>query len=176
MMRKHEREPGRRNFGTNNAILSRLYQFISWSTNCAKRLDCNNITVLYHTIHKTWYHMVLHGTIWSYKIVSWQKLSSFSSFDVVGPFRTLPESYCMIRMIWFAIACHKLSITFYSRMWFIHFVCMEINELFYHWTIPLNAVVVVVLLVSMIAAILALFCNSIIVTFTIHVLIIFLFC
>ena len=51
-------------------------------------------------------------------------------------------------------------IIFYCRRWFIPFVCTEMSELFYHWTIPLSAVVVVVLLVSTTAAMLALFCNS----------------
>ena len=61
-MKKH----GQRNFGINNDIPSRLYQFTSWNTNYVKRSASYNE---------------------SYDIISiWTKYSSSARFHVAGPF------------------------------------------------------------------------------------------
>ena len=65
-----------------------------------------------------------------------------------------------VEILRIAIEYSQLSKIFNHRMRFIHFVCMEINELCFPWTIPHNAVVVVVLLVLTIVAMRALFCDS----------------
>ena len=84
------KEPGQKNYGISNDILLRLYQFISWNTSCAKRLDCNIISYTSYDALTPYDRMVPsiipYDRMVSYQIVSWQKLSSSASFHVVDPF------------------------------------------------------------------------------------------
>ena len=105
------KEPGQKNYGISNDILLRLYQFISWNTSCAKRSDCNIISMISYTSYDAlyqigiWYDRIIR--LVSYQMVSWQKLSSSTSFHAVDRFERY--QYHIVGFVWFGLLLHDIN-------------------------------------------------------------------